>query len=82
MRSHGRIKKSPIMTARTSGWRRISAVPEVGSRLSGASMSAFGRGSDVRCGFWDRAASIGFDDEGGVMRCISLHSQTRFPRLV
>lgn len=81
MRSHGKTKKSPVMTARTSGWRRISAVPEVGSKLCGARMSAFGRGSDVRCGFWDRAASIGLDDEGAVMRCISLHRQTRFPGL-
>lgn len=30
-----------------------------------------GRGRDVRCGFWDKAASIALDDEGGVIRCIS-----------
>lgn len=33
----------------------------------------------MRCGFWDRAASIGLNEERGVMRCISLHNQTRFP---
>ena len=30
-----------------------------------------GRGRDVRCGFWDKAASIALDDEGGVIRWIS-----------
>ena len=36
--------------------------------LSGARISALGRGRDVRWGFCDKAASIAFDDEGGVMR--------------
>ncbi len=45
IRSHGRIRKSPVMAACTLGSRRISAVPEVCSRLSGARSSAFGRGS-------------------------------------
>lgn len=34
-------------------------------------MSAFGRGSEVRWGFCERAASMALDDEGGVMRCMS-----------
>lgn len=43
----------------------------VWDRPAGARMSAFGEGKDVRCGFWDSAASMAFADDDGVMSCIS-----------
>lgn len=47
--------KSPVITDCTSGRRRISAVPLVWVRSSGARISALGAGREVRCGFCDRA---------------------------
>lgn len=56
------------MAARTSGRRRIEAVGVVCVRSAGARISAFGEGSDVRCGFWERAADRAESEVGGVMR--------------
>lgn len=64
--------KSPVMTACTSGRRRISAVPLVWVRSVGARISALGGGREVRCGFCDRAAWMAFAEEGGVIMWISI----------
>ena len=40
-----------------------------------------GKGRDVRCGFWNKAASIALEDEGGVIRCISSKALDVNPKL-
>ena len=63
--------KSPLIVERTSGSRKISAVPVFWSRSFGASKSGFGRGSEVRWGFVARADLIADAVDGGAMRVIS-----------
>jgi hypothetical protein len=63
--------KSPLTTSRTSGNRKISAVPVVLSRSLGAKRSGFGRGRLVRCGLVLKAALIADAEDGGVIRVIS-----------
>lgn len=63
--------KSPVMIERTSGSRKICAVPVVWSNPSGASKTALGAGRDVRCGFVFNAAVIAGADAGGVINVIS-----------
>ena len=69
-RSQGRTKKLLSMTACISGSRNISAVPVFCDKLSGAMISARRRGKEVRCGFRERASSMGWRDDGGVTRVI------------
>lgn len=61
-----------MIAAWTSGWRRISAVGVFCDRDSGERMFGFGRGREVRWGFWARAVWIALAEEGGVMRLTSL----------
>ena len=60
-----------MITLRSSGNIKSSAVPVVCVSPSGATISALGSGNEVRCGFWDNAASIARTDDGGVTKCIS-----------
>jgi len=59
------------MASRTSGKRNISAVPVVSSKPVGAITEGLGEGSEVRCGFCERAASNAVKDSGLVIRLIS-----------
>lgn len=56
---------------RTSGRRRISAVPEFWSRSSGARTSGRGRGRAVRKGFVLRAVVRAWRALGGQIRVMS-----------
>jgi hypothetical protein len=60
------------MQAWTSGSRSNSAVPVVRVKSAGARTDGEGDGSEVRCGFWERAASSGALLAGGVTRVISM----------
>ena len=63
--------KSPVIAAWISGSRRISAVGVFWEREEGARKSGFGRGREVRCGFWARAVVMAAAEEGGLMSLIS-----------
>lgn len=60
------------MQAWTSGRRSNSAVPVVKVRSSGARTDGDGEGREVRCGFWESAASRGALLAGGVTKVISI----------
>lgn len=64
--------KSPSMMSWTCFNLKISPVPVVCVKSSGARISGFGDGSEVKCGFWDRAASRASADSWGVIRVISV----------
>ena len=63
--------KSRLTTSRTSGNRKISAVPVVLSRSFGAKRSGFGRGRPVRWGLVFKAMVIAGAEDGGVIKVIS-----------
>lgn len=64
--------KSPLISLRTSGRRKICAVPVVWSKSTGAIKSGFGEGNAVRCGLVFSAAWIAGADVGGATRWISM----------
>lgn len=64
--------KSPLISLRTSGNRKICAVPVVWSKSTGAMRSGFGEGNAVRCGLVFNAAWIAGADAGGATRWISM----------
>ena len=71
MRSQGKMMKSEVIASWTSGSRRISAVPVVWFKSTGASISGLGEGREVSDGFVARAASSGEEDSGGVINVMS-----------
>lgn len=67
IRSHGRTRKSLVMTCSISGRARMVPVGVVSSRSSGARTVGLGD-REVRWGFCARALSIPFEYVGGVTR--------------
>ena len=57
----------PWMSARTSGKRKICAVPVVSRKSSGANTRGLGSGNPVRCGLVFKAVVMAGADEGGVI---------------
>lgn len=65
--------KSPLMTSRTSGRRKISAVPIVSSRFSGARRTGLGVGNLAKYGFVSMASLIAGAAELGATSVISVY---------
>ncbi len=79
--SHGKTMKSPLISLRTSGKRKICAVPVVWSRSFGATNSGFGSGRPVRYGLVFSAVWMAGADAGGATKMMSVLVLAEFHRI-
>ena len=70
--SQGKMIKSCVIASWTSANLKISAVPEVKVKSSGAIISGFGLGRLVRYGFVSSADCMASLDSGGVISVIPI----------